>query len=151
MKKLCSVLIAMLLSFAALAQSPSAIGLSVQNQTNCTQYYYVVGDEMCMCGGVYASNLIAIPPGGIHVYSNSTTLGGSFPTTVPKGIFAAKIPDGPLACATSGGSVGQAPCGLTTLYGYLSLTATCAPCANTKATWYPAYDCSGMARLIFTS
>lgn len=151
MKRIASIVIAMLLSFAAFAQSPSAVGLMVQNQTNCTQYYYVVGDEMCMCGGMYASNIISIPPGGTHVYPNSTTLGGSFPTTIPKGIFAAKIPDGPLACATSGGSVGQAPCGLSTGYGYLSLTSVCTPCAVTKATWYPAFACSDMARLIFTS
>ncbi|OJV53594.1 MAG: hypothetical protein BGO31_01655 [Bacteroidetes bacterium 43-16] len=150
MKKICFILLALLLSFVASAQSPSAYGLVVQNQTNCTQYYYVVGDELCMCGGIYASNMIAIPPGGTHVYPNSTTLGGSFPTSVPKGIFAAKIPDGPMACATSGGAVGQAPCGLTTLYGYLALNATCAPCSYTKATWYPSFACSDMARLIFT-
>lgn len=148
------MLVALLLSFAGFAKAPAAAygayGLVVENHTNCTQTYIVVGDEICMCGGAYASTMITIPPGGTHVYANSTTLGGSFPTTVPKGIFAAKIPDGPLACATSGGAVGQAPCGLTPLYGYLALSTTCTPCANTKATWYPAFACSDMARLIFT-
>ena len=150
MKKLCFVLIAMLLSFAGFSQGPSAYGLTVENQTNCTQYYYVLGDELCKCGGAYNSTLITIPPGGVHVYPNSTTIPG-FPTTPAKGIFGAKILDGPMGCNPSGGAVGQGPCGLPPTYVFKTLLNNCQICAVTKATWIPANKCEiDMARLIFT-
>lgn len=149
MKKLCFALIAMLISFAGFSQGPSAYGLIVENQTNCTQYYYVIGDEICKCGGAYSSTMITIPPGGVHVYPNSTTIPG-FPAP-PKGIFGAKIVDGPVGCNAGGGAVGQGPCGLPPTYVFKTLFNNCQTCAVTKATWIPANKCDiDMARLIFT-
>ncbi|OJV53595.1 MAG: hypothetical protein BGO31_01660 [Bacteroidetes bacterium 43-16] len=148
MKKLSFILISMLIAFAGFAQSPSAYGLVVENHTNCTQTYYVIGDELCKCGGAYASPMITIPPGGVHVYPNSTTIPG-FPA-IPKGIFGAKILDGPVFCSPAGGAVGQAPCGLPPSYGFMTLLSSCTPCAMTKANWLPANNCEEMARLIFT-
>ena len=149
MKKLCFVLIAMLISFAGFSQGPAAYGLIVENQTNCPQNYYVLGDELCQCGGAYNSPLITIPPGGVHVYPNSTTVPG-FPGT-PKGIFGAKILDGPITCGAGGGVVGQGPCGLPPVYTFKTLLGNCASCDLTRATWIPANDCKAdMARLIFT-
>lgn len=149
MKKICFILIAILFSVAALAQSRAAYGLRVENQTNCPQNYYVVGDELCNCGGAYASTLIVIPPGGTHVYPNSTTIPG-FPTSTPKGIFGAKILDGPVSCNTPGGSVGQGPCGLPPTYIFMSILPNCRECARTRATWVPSSNCDQMARLVFT-
>lgn len=145
------MLVALLLSFAGFAKAPAAAygayGLVVENHTNCTQTYIVVGDEICMCGGAYASTMITIPPGGVHAYPNSTTIPG-FPP-VPKGIFGAKILDGPISCSPGGNAVGQA-CGLLPSYGFMALLSGCAPCAMTKATWIPAPNCQDIARLIFT-
>ncbi|RYE00316.1 MAG: hypothetical protein EOP54_00605 [Sphingobacteriales bacterium] len=149
MKRICSILIAMLLSFAAFAQPRSAYGLVVRNLTSCDQYYVVVGDELCNCGGAYGSPVISIPPGGTHVYPNSTTIPG-FPST-PKGIFGAKIPDGPAYCNVPAGAVGQPICGLPPVYGYVSIGANCIRCTMAKATWDPAINnCDDMARLTFT-
>ncbi|RYE00318.1 MAG: hypothetical protein EOP54_00615 [Sphingobacteriales bacterium] len=149
MKKLYFTLVSLLLSFAVFAQAPSARSLVVQNQTNCTQYYQVFGDEICKCGSQFVSNLFAIPPGGTHTYPTSVTLGGTFPT-IPKGIVGAKIPDGPAGCPISGGTVGHQACNLPPVYSYLSISASCTPCGPTRATWFPAVNCEQVARLIFT-
>lgn len=150
MKKIFFILAALLLSIAAFAQPRAAYGLVVQNQTSCDQYYVVVGDELCDCGGTYGSSIISIPPGGTHVYPNSTTIPG-FPTTTPKGIFGAKIPDGPIYCNVPAGAVGQPACGLPPLYGFISIGANCIRCTMAKANWIPASNsCQEMARLIFT-
>ena len=80
---------------------------------------------------------------------DSITLGGGYPTTTPKGIVGAKIPNGPLICSPGGGTVGQPPCGLPTTYGFTTLNGSCAPVGNTKAIWVPATNCQSTAQLIF--
>ena len=148
MKKLYFMLIALLCSSGLKAQVVSALALTVQKQTNCTQYYQMFGDEPCKCGSKYMSKVIAINPGATHTYPNSISLGGSYPA-MPKGIVGARIPDGPASCITSGGTVGHQPCNLPPTYSYTSIAATCAPCSFTRATWIPGQNCEQMARLIF--
>lgn len=149
MRKLYFMLIALLFSAGAFAQVNSALSLVVQNQTNCTQFYQIFGDDPCRCGSQYVSKLFAIAPGATHTYTNSLTLGNTYPTGIPKGIVGAKIPNGPASCATPGGTVGHQVCNLPPTYTYTSISATCAPCAMTRATWIPAQNCEQMARLIF--
>lgn len=149
MKKLYFTLIAVLFSLAAFAQAQSARGLIVRNQTNCTQYYQVFGDELCRCGTQFTSRIFTIPPGATHNYPNSLTLMGTYPTSVPKGIVGARIPDGPAACGVPAGIVGHRSCGFPLSYGYMSISPACTPCANTKATWIDAQNCDLMAQLIF--
>ncbi len=149
MKKLYFTLIAILFSIAAFAQAQSARGLIVRNQTNCIQYYQVFGDELCRCGTQYTSRIYTIPPGAVHNYPNSLTLSGTYPTTTPKGIVGARIPDGPAACGVPAGIVGHRVCGFPLTYNYLSITPSCTPCSATKATWVDAPNCDQMAQLIF--
>lgn len=153
MKKLSLFLVSLLLSLAAFSQtsSPSAVGLVVENKTICTQYYLVFGDEDCECGSNFTSPFIAIPPGATHYYPSSTTLGGTFPTSTPKGIVGVKTLDGPVLCGAGGGMVGQTLCGLIQSYGFTALTSSCTPCASTKAAWFSATSCSDKATLIFYS
>lgn len=148
MKKLYFTLVAILFSFVAFAQAKSARGLIVRNQTNCTQYYQVFGDELCICGTKYTSKIFTIPPGATHNYPTSVTLGGLYPST-PKGIVGARIPDGPAACGVPAGIVGHRVCNFPLTYTYLSITPACTPCVTTKATWVDAPNCEQMAQLIF--
>ncbi len=149
MKKLYFTLVAILFSFVALAQAQSARGLIVRNQTNCTQYYQVFGDELCRCGMQYTSRVFTIPPGATHNYPTSVTLSGTYPPGIPKGIVGARIPDGPAACGVPAGIVGHRACGYPLTYTYMSITSTCTPCVMTKATWVDAPNCEQMAQLIF--
>ncbi|MBL7707031.1 MAG: hypothetical protein JNM21_15900 [Taibaiella sp.] len=149
MKKLYFVLVALLFSLGALAQAQSARGLIVRNQTNCTQYYQVFGDELCRCGMQYTSRVFTIPPGATHNYPTSVTLSGTYPPGTPKGIVGARIPDGPAACGVPAGIVGHRACGYPLTYTYMSITATCTPCVMTRATWVDAPNCEQMAQLIF--
>lgn len=150
MKKLYFMLIALFVSVGAFAQVNSALSLVVQNQTNCTQYYQIFGDDPCRCGSKYVGKIFAIPPGATHNYANSTPFGNTYPTAMGRGIVGARIPDGPNGCATSGGTVGHQACNLPPVYTYMSISATCTPCAMTRATWIPAQNCELTARLIFT-
>ncbi|RYE00317.1 MAG: hypothetical protein EOP54_00610 [Sphingobacteriales bacterium] len=149
MKKLYFTLIALLFSLVALAQAPSARGLIVRNQTNCTQYYQVFGDELCLCGMKYNSQVFTIPPGGIHNYTTSVTLFGTYPPGTPKGIVGARIPNGPASCGVPAGIVGHRACGFPSTYTYMSFTPACTPCVMTKATWVDASNCEQTAQLIF--
>lgn len=149
MKKLYFTLVAILFSFVALAQVQSARGLTVRNQTNCTQYYEVFGDELCRCGKQYVSKTFSIPPGGVHNYPTSVTLGNLYPTGVPKGIVGARIPNGPIACGVPSGVVGHQACGYPPSYIYMSITSTCTTCVTTRAIWVDAPNCEQMAQLIF--
>lgn len=147
MKKLLFSLIALSFSSFAFSQARS---LRVENQTSCTQYYIIVGDEWCKCGDKYYSPLIAIPPGGSHGYTTTMPLGGSFPAAVPKSISGAKIPDGPPGCMLPGSNVSEPCFGMPLSYTYMSYKDNCEKCAKTTATWVPAPDCDGQAKLIFT-
>ncbi len=147
MKKLFLSLMIMLASLAAFAQAPSAYSLVVYNQTKCTQYFVVFGDEFCVCGSTYSSTVIAIPPSATFTYPNSIPLFGG----TPKGIVGAKILDGTPGCTPNGGTVGQNVCGLPLSYGFMNISGNCTPCAQTKATWYPAVQsCQETAKLVFT-
>lgn len=147
MKKLFSFFIALFLSAVAFSQS---IGLIVENQTNCIQYYQVFGDEICRCGERYSSNLIAIPPGGVHSYSSTISLGNTYPPGPPKGIVGARIPSGPAGCRPQGGTVGAPACGLPLTYTYIAYDQNCRECQRTTARWMPAPNCNSEARLVFT-
>lgn len=84
MKKLFFTLVLMLMSASAFSQFNGVRSLRVENHTSCRQYYTVIGGDLCHCTepeqNSYASNMIVINPGQIHVYPNTTTLGGTFPT-----------------------------------------------------------------------
>lgn len=149
MKKLYFTLIAVLFSVVAMAQARSARGLIVRNQTNCTQTYQIFGDELCVCGTSYTSRIFTIPPGGVHNYPTSVSLGNTYPPGVPKGIVGARIPDGPPACGTPSGIVGHRNCNYPMTYTYLAFTPACTPCSTTRATWVDAQNCELMAQLIF--
>ncbi|WP_313491962.1 MULTISPECIES: hypothetical protein [Sphingobacterium] len=146
MKKLFFFFVAMLITVAAFSQ---AYSLRVENQTQCTQYYIIFGDEICKCGNTYTGKTFAINPGDVHNYSNSVPLLGSYPGT-PKSIVGARILHGPLNCQSAFGIIGEPNCGLPIAYTYLSLNPDCRPCVQTTARWIPANNCQGMARLIFT-
>ncbi len=147
MKKLLLSLVIMLASIAAWAQAPSAYSLIVYNQTKCTQYFMVFGDAFCVCGSTSASVTIAIPPMTTFTYPTSVPLFGG----TPKGIVGAKIFDGTPGCSPTAGTVGQGPCGLPMSYGFMTFAGGCIPCAQTKATWYPATSsCQEPAKLVFT-
>lgn len=146
MKKLFFLLVYTVISSALFAQAKSLI---VQNQTNCTQYYVVFGDELCICGTTYSGSFTAIAPGASITYMNSRTLGGTFPTLMDKSIVGAKIPSGPIVCNPSAGVVGEPNCGIPSVFSYLSLNTNCTPCGHTIAKWIPPTNC-GQARLIFT-
>lgn len=150
MKKLYFTLVALLFSFVALAQVQSARGLIVRNQTNCMQYYEAFGDELCRCGSQFTTKVIAIPPGAVHNYPTSMTLGGSFPPGTPKGIVGARIPNGPASCGTvPTGVVGHQACGLPLVYNYMSISPTCSACVMTRATWIEPQNCEQIAQLLF--
>ena len=142
-------LFVMLFALTASAQTKSAYSLYVENQTPCTQYYAVFGDEVCQCGTSYSSIILTIAPFSSTTYVNSTFITG-FPAT-PKGIVGAKILDGPTFCNPNGGVVGEINCGFPASYGYMAISANnCTPCVPTKAVWYPPMDnCEQMAKLIF--
>ncbi len=146
MQKLFSFLIVMFVSVVSFAQ---AYSLRVENQTQCVQYYSIFGDEICKCGNKYNGAVFAINPGGVHNYSTSVPLLGSYPGT-PRSIVGAKILTGPQQCQAAGGIVGEPPCGLPLIYTYIALNQDCRPCAQTTARWFPAPNCQGMARLVFT-
>lgn len=146
MKKIFFILLLSLIPFALFAQARSLV---VQNLTPCTQYYIIFGAELCACGSIFHSSVMAIAPGGTHSYMNSRSLGGTFPTTADKSIVGARIPDGPLRCSSSAGVVGEQACGLPIVYSYLSLSADCVPCESTNARWWFAPDCDSAARLLF--
>jgi len=147
MKKLLLSLVIMLASIATFAQAPSAYSLVVYNQTKCTQYFVVFGDEFCVCGSTYSSPVIAIPPSATFTYANSVPLFGG----TPKGIVGAKILDGTPGCTPNSGVVGQDACGLPLSYGFINISGNCTPCQQTKATWYPtALSCQETAKLVFT-
>lgn len=146
MKKLLLSLVIMLASLSAFSQAKSAYSLIVYNQTKCTQYFVIFGDEFCQCGSAYSSGIIAIPPATTFTYPNSVPLFGG----TPKGIVGAKILDGTPACTPNSGVVGQDLCGLPLAYGFMNIGATCTPCEQTKATWYPAaQSCQETAKLVF--
>lgn len=146
MKKLFFLLVFTVISSALFAQPRSLI---VQNLTNCTQYYMVFGDELCICGTTYTGSFNAIAPGATITYMNSRTLGGTFPTLMDKSIVGARIPSGPIVCNPSAGVVGEPVCGFPTVFSYVSFTLNCTPCSRSTARWFPATNC-GQARLIFT-
>lgn len=153
MKNIYFILITMLVSASTLAQVSlvsSASKLKVENQTPCYQYFVIAGGEPCTCGGLYASNIIAIAPYSSLSFLDSTTLGGSFPPGAAKGIVGAKILNGSPVCSSGGGSVGQAACGHPSSYAFLALSSNCIRCAYTKANWIQAPNCSDGAALVFT-
>jgi len=147
MKKLLLSLMLLLSSMFVFAQAKSAYSLVVDNQTNCTQYFIVFGDEFCVCGSTYVSKTIAIPPVTTFTYPTSVPLFGG----TPKGIVGAKILDGTPGCTPNGGTVGQDVCGLPLSYGFLNISGNCVPCQKTKATWDPTIQsCQETAKLVFT-
>lgn len=147
MRNLLFFLISMLIAGATFGQARSLV---VQNQTNCVQYYLIYGDEICRCGDIYQSNLIAINPGVTHTYPTSVSLGGTYPMGIPCSIVGAKIPNGPTGCGVPGGVVGEQPCGLPLSYTYMSLLQNCAPCTRTTVRWLSAPNCDNTARLVFS-
>lgn len=138
--------IAMFLSVAAFSQ---AYSLRVENQTQCVLYYQVFGGEICKCGSTYTGAVFAINPGDVHTYMTSGPLLGSYPST-PRSIVGARILNGPPNCQAGTGVVGEPACGLPLTYIYTALRQDCSPCARVTARWFPAPNCQGMARLIFT-
>lgn len=152
MKKIYMFLVAMIISVSLFAQAKSAYSLRVENNTPCTQYYVVFGDEFCTCGTAFSSIILTIAPFSSIFYPNSTSFSGTmgtFPPT-PKGLVGAKILDGPTFCMPGGGAVGQTVCGFPMSYGYMALDGACNPCGPTKATWFPATNsCQETARLVF--
>jgi len=150
MKKLYFFLLAMILPVAIWAQAPSAYSLRIQNQTPWPQQCVIFGGEVCgPCASTYTSMTIMVAPMTTLSYGNSTTLGGSYPPSIPKGIVGAKILNGPAVCSPGGGTVGQPPCGLPTTYGYVTILPGCTPAGPTKAIWVPATNCQSTAQLIF--
>lgn len=55
----------------------SALSVLVTNHTNCTVYYRIVVDEMCMCGETYSIGTLVLVPGVTASYINSTLWGGT--------------------------------------------------------------------------
>ena len=147
MKKLLFFIIALFASAVGFSQASSLV---VENMTNCTQYYIVIGDEICVCGTQYTSSLFSIPAGGIQAHTSTMGLGGSYPSTIPKGIIGARIPDGPVVCQPSGSTVGEPACGLPPIYTYMAIDQSCRPCARTNARWIRSLNCDTSARLVFT-
>ncbi len=147
MKNLFSFLIAMFISVVGFSQ---ATGLIVENQTPCMQYYQIFGDEVCRCGTRYSGNVISIPPGGVHTYSGTTSLGNTYPPATTKGMVGARIFDGSPACQSNSGTVGEPACGLPPTYTYIALNQDCRECTRTTARWIPAPHCTSEARLVFT-
>lgn len=131
---------------------PPAFSLVVTNQTNCTVYYRIVGDEICVCGETYSSPILALGPGGTVTYPNTTVLGGSYPMSPPKSIVAAYIyADTVRDCQNLPfGVVGTPGCGYPLIYTYQALRF-CQPCRPNPVTarWTPAPSCQGQARLDF--
>lgn len=151
MKKLLFFLVMLISSTTIFAQMSTAFGLNVKNNSGCTVYYRIVGNQPCTCGEQFSSPVIALAAGGSIFYPNSIPLGGSFPTSSPRSIMGAYIYSGPTSCpATTIGRIGQSYCGLPALYGYTGLTPNCAPCMGIQARWITTPDCvAGIAQLVF--
>lgn len=151
MKKLYFLLVSLLMATSVFSQAASS--LSVVNQTNCTQYFMVIGSDACGCTPTLVSTVIAIPPAGTINYPNSTTIPG-FPADI-RFILGARILNGPTACNPLWSIVGSTLCGASAGYTFMALlqnpaTGQCQNCATSRAAWYPAATCAGNAQLEFT-
>lgn len=138
---------------SSFAQAPSAHSFRVINQTNCYQYFVVFGGTPCQCTNQeFDSGVIGIAPGAMLYYPDSTTIGGTFPISSPRGIMLARVLNQapPFNCPPDGGTVGQPPCGTPASVSFLTFQTNCVRCAITTATWYPATSCGQEARLIFS-
>src|SRR5690554_6030636 len=151
MKKLYFLMITVLISVSSFAQPGSAHSLRVINETNCYQYFDVLGGIPCQCATQdHASGIIGIAPGATLYYPDSTTIGGTFPPSSPRGIMLARVLNQPppYNCPPGGGTVGQPACGTPASVSYTTYESNCRVCASTTATWYPASSsCSQEARL----
>lgn len=151
MRKFYILMIMVLATVSSFAQVPSAYALRVINETNCFQYFSISGDEPCNCGTNYSSPIIAIAPGSILNYPDSTTLGGTFPALDPKGIVVARILDGINFCMSNVGVIGQSVCGFPATFYFDTLASDCTVCSHTRAHWFEALNsCNVGVTLVFS-
>lgn len=153
LKNIFIIIIMMLTIISASSQVLSALRLRVYKHTNCVQYFSLIGSEICDCNAIYTSSIVAIAPGSIITYEDSTTIGGTLPSTGQKGIVASRIFDSINFCMSNAGVIGQSVCGFAQTFYFDALGANCAVCSHTRAHWFEALTSCGdeMATLIFSS
>lgn len=145
MKRILATAVFCCLSMIALAQAKF---VRVVNNTPCTVYYALVGSNAPGCVPAFSSTVLA--QAGPSVMSYSTTTIPGWPAAPPDHyIVGAKILNGPAACATVTGAVGEPCSGFPPAFGYAALNPVCSFCKQVQAVWTPAAAGGGTAILTF--
>jgi len=160
MKKLFFILISIFFSVSVFSQV-GVTNLRVTNDTNCIQYFVVLGGDDCQCMAVTRSchsDLISIPANSTKVLNGSNLGGVNEDSKFRKTdfIFCVRIAEGPMDVGCfAGGTVGQLDCGAPSFsYVYNAKIKKCELCKEnpkTLATWKPGFCEEYTAELIFTN
>ena len=154
MKKL---LFSLLLACAAATGFSQAAGIEITNRTDCDVYLRIRGSKDCACNDDYYSNVLMIPAGTSVSYSNTLTLGGTFPPASPVFVHSANIFSGSRECqglvswlvGENSATFPPSSCNFPPQALFYAMNKDCrVVCERLTARWVNAdYACRGIARL----
>lgn len=152
-----NILLSLLLILASAAGFSQASGIEITNLSECDIYIQLRGAKDCpVCRVEYTSRLILVPGGGSASFPNTTSLGGTFPSS-PVFLHSAVIYSGPRNCRPLETWIvgeSQAPppskCDYPDHVVFYAMNEDCrAKCKKLKAVWLNAEPtCKGIARLV---
>ena len=132
--------------------------LEIKNITNCDAFISLgmsIPSSAPTCALMYGSSVIMVPAGGVLYFgADEPPTSPYYVPGLPAGyigyILTAKVYNGPTACMTTGGQIGESSC------GYLAIDAltmvrdlSCNPCSAIKFKWTTMNPFIDAAMLIY--
>lgn len=126
-----------LICFFGIAAFGQKYCLEVRNETNCTVFFRIVGDDPCGCTETYTSCVYSLVAGGTMNIASSVTLGCDFPTGSAKTLNALYAFNDPACLSGTMVRVGEPTCGYAQLDSYLGLNPApgCGRCGGINVEW----------------